>query len=360
MRRRLLKLGVIGAGAWAVASHLPVLARHTNVEMSIVSRRSPRALDQIKRQFGFRQASTDWRDVIDADCDIVVVASPPAFHWEHAKASLESGAHTLCEKPFTLSSDDAWDLDETARKADRELIVAFGWNYRPATVRAHELLRDLNWLGEIESVAIRMASSTRDLLDGTGWYSKAPRDVPPTSESWTNRATSGGGYGQAQLSHALGLALYLSRLRGANIYATMGRPTAREVEMHAAGTIQFVGGAVGTLSGSSWHSSGLSARSQLDVLLVGSEGHLLLDVRQNVLVAVDGRGMDRVVPLHRQAGTYDCVGPVDTLVHRAMGRDVVNRSPAELGARTVEILEGMYRSAALGSSVPIPLTSRQS
>jgi hypothetical protein len=36
---------------------------------------------------------------------------------------------------------------------------------------------------------------------------------------------------------------------------------------------------------------------------------------------------------------------VETLVDLALGRDVVNSSPGELGARTVELLDAAYRSA---------------
>jgi hypothetical protein len=47
-------------------------------------------------------------------------------------------------------------------------------------------------------------------------------------------------------------------------------------------------------------------------------------------------------------GRYDCVGPIDTLVDLALGRDVENCSPIEVGARTVEILDATYRSARSG------------
>jgi hypothetical protein len=53
--------------------------------------------------------------------------------------------------------------------------------------------------------------------------------------------------------------------------------------------------------------------------------------------------------LEPDAGVYDCVGPIDALVDLALGRDVENRSPIELGARTVEILDAAYRSARSGA-----------
>src|SRR3712207_6393917 len=109
-----LRLGVIGAGSWAVASHLPNLAqRRDEVEFVGVARKGRDLLQKIKDDFGFRVASEDYRDVVDAGMDICVVASPTAFHHEHAKAALEAGAHVLIEKPVTVDPADAWDLVET-------------------------------------------------------------------------------------------------------------------------------------------------------------------------------------------------------------------------------------------------------
>ena len=67
---------------------------------------------------------------------------------------------------------------------------------------------------------------------------------------------------------------------------------------------------------------------------------LHLDLRDNVLWRYRGPDDDRRVALEPGAGRYDCVGPIDALVDAGAGRPVANNSPAELGARTVEILGG--------------------
>ena len=86
-----LRLGVIGAGSWTFSSHLPNLDRHRDeVEFVIVNRRNPDMLGRIKDKFGFQKATTDWHDVVKEDLDIVVVGSPPGYHYEQAKAALEA------------------------------------------------------------------------------------------------------------------------------------------------------------------------------------------------------------------------------------------------------------------------------
>ena len=85
-----LTLGVIGAGTWAIAQHLPAFARRSDVVPLIVNRRDPVLLQGAKERFGFAQASTDWHDVIAARPDLVVLTGPVGPRAEQARAALEA------------------------------------------------------------------------------------------------------------------------------------------------------------------------------------------------------------------------------------------------------------------------------
>jgi predicted dehydrogenase len=346
-----LRLGVIGAGSWAVSSHLPNLARRDEVEFVAVARKGADMLEKIRADFGFAHASEDYRDVLDAGVDICLVASPTGLHHEHAKAAMEAGAHVLVEKPFTIAPADAWDLVDTAARLDRHVVVAFGWNYKPM-VRDLKRRMDERGIGEIEQVAIQMASVTRELLSNTGAYPDAAPETIPEQRTWTDPAVSGGGYGQAQLSHALGLALWLTGLRGESAFALMSAPLDAPVELHDAIALRYRGGAIGTLSGGSCHLGAGGNKHQLEVRAIGSDGQVQIDVEREIswLWRADGEYRPE---LAQDAGAYDCDGPPDTLVDLALGREVENHSPAELAARTVEILDAAYRSARTGRLEPV-------
>ena len=119
-----IRVGIIGAGSWAVASHLPNLAKYQDVEFVGISRKGPELLQKIKDQYGFQVASENYLDILEAGIDLCVVGSPTAFHHEHAKAALEAGAHVMCEKPVTIHSADAWDLVTTADRVKKNLVVS--------------------------------------------------------------------------------------------------------------------------------------------------------------------------------------------------------------------------------------------
>jgi predicted dehydrogenase len=346
-----LRVGIIGAGSWTVSSHLPNLVRHRDqgeLELTIVSRRDEEMLGRVKDKFGFEKSTPDWHEVIEEQPDIIIVGSPPGVHHAHAKAALEAGAHVMCEKPFTLDPADAWDLDQTVHRTGRQLFIAYGWNYRPMLIQAHRLMHDDGGVGEIEHVSMHMDSITRELLSETGSYPLADPELTPRVDTWSRPETSGGGYAQAQLTHLLGAALWLTELRGEAVFALMSAPLGAQVELHDAVTLRFTNGAIGTMGGASSHLGVAGDRQAVDMRVVGDRGMFHLELRDNILWRYRDEDDEILVPLEPDAGAYDCDGPIDAVVDAALGRSPANNSPAELGARTVEILDAAYRSADSG------------
>ncbi len=344
-----IRVGVIGAGSWAVASHLPSLKKHNDVELVAVSRKGPEMLARVKDEWGFATASEDYQDVIDSGIDVCIVGSPSGLHYEHASAALKAGAHVMCEKPFTIDPDQAWALDALKSEVNREIVIAFGWNYRPMVQRAKKLMDEVG-IGSLEHMTIHMSSVTRELLSNTGAYPDAAPETIPEEGTWTDKQLSGGGYGQAQLSHALGLALWLTDARAHSAYAMMTAPLNAPVELHDAVTYSFDNGAIGVMAGSSSHLNAWGNRHSLEVRGVGSEGQFLIDVEREAFWLFNG-GEDHKLEIPEGDGLYDCVGPIDAVLDAARGQAFLNQSPAELGARTVEALDLAYRSAESASLV---------
>ena len=98
-----LRAGVIGAGSWAVASHIPnLLKRSSDVALGGFARPEQALIPWIAEQFGFERGVTDHRELLEMGLDVCIVSSPNRYHYEHAKAALEAGAHVMVEKPFTI------------------------------------------------------------------------------------------------------------------------------------------------------------------------------------------------------------------------------------------------------------------
>jgi len=87
---------------------------------------------------------------------------------------------------------------------------------------------------------------------------------------------------------------------------------------------------------------------QLDVRIFGTEGMILFDIERErlTLARSDGTGEDAAIA--PGAGAYDGTLPVTRFIDICLGRDVANDADAENGARVVETLDALYRSAASG------------
>ena len=355
-----VRVGVIGAGSWAVSNHIPALAGRDDVELVSVVRKGPEALQYVQERFGFAHASEDYRDALEQGLDAVVVAGPSSFHHEHVKAALEAGANVLCEKPVTIFPADAWDLNETAERLGRHLVISFGWNYGPLGIEAKRIMSSDGGVGDVEHVMVQMASGTRELLKATGGYEGSAQDMMPDWDTWTDPALSGGGYAPAQLSHAMGMAMWLTGVRAAEVFGFMNNVGAR-VDLHDAIAIRYASGATGALSGASCPAPAnaddtldeIWPRHQLLIRIYGSEGQLILDFERDFLWHYHNEGGDNKVDLPPSAGLYTCEGPPNTLVDLTLGKNVPNRSPGELGARTVEVVHAAYESVRLGGPASV-------
>jgi predicted dehydrogenase len=340
-----LRVGVIGVGNWAVQSHLPTLAQENDLEFVCAVGTNATLLEAVRAEYGFEMTSQDYRDASTYDLDVCVISSPPVFHFEHARAALRWGCHVLVEKPMTVDPDEAWALVETADQMNRGLVVAFGWNYLPLVVRAKSLMSSRG-IGELELLSTFMSSPTRELLAGT-YSTPADSSLPsPDRATYASRETAGGGYGQAQLPHALGISLWLSGARVDSAFALMA-PESGAVEMHDAICYRYENGAVGTLTGGSSHLNVNGNKHALQVRAIGSRGQLLLDLEREALWFAEGDEDLREVTVPNE-GVYTCTGPIKAILERARGNEYQSQSPGELGARTVEAIALAYRSVATG------------
>jgi predicted dehydrogenase len=125
----------------------------------------------------------------------------------------------------------------------------------------------------------------------------------------------------------------------------MSAPGSR-VELYDAITVQFEGGAIGTVSGAG--TVPIDRGFQVDIRLFGSEGMLLLDIERARMEIRRHDGRHFAMDLAPDAGAYSCDGPPNNFADLILGKTTVNWAPGEAAMRSVELLDAAYRSAASG------------
>jgi predicted dehydrogenase len=345
-----IRLGFIGAGWWATVNHMPILSERDDVDLVAVSRRDPEQLQLVAERFGFPIATQDYRELLTLDLDGIIVSSPHYAHYEHAYAALEHGMHVLCEKPMTLHPHEAWDLVHLAQRNGLHLLVPYGWHYKPFIEQAKHLL-EAGSVGHIEYALCHMASPTRDFFAGGGTVPSnwSPSIAAPDPRTWQVREL-GGGYGHGQITHSSALLFWLTGLRAAEVTARMTSPKS-DVDMYDAATVLFQDGSIGAISGAATLPD--DDEFQLDLRVFGDEGVLLIDVERERLVLRRHDGQHQNFKVPPGEGAYSCEGPPHRFVDLICGKGE-NNSPGEVAARSVELIDAMYRSAACGGK-PTPV-----
>src|SRR5262245_17836669 len=282
MTMRRARLGFIGAGWWATANHMPVLAKREDVELTAVCRLGKDELRQVRETFGFKFATEDAGELIGyAGLDAIVVSSPHTRHYEHARLALQRGLHVMCEKPMCTRGDQARELVRLAQAKNVHLLVPYGWHYRPFVQEAKRWM-DSGAVGTVQYVLCHMASPIRDLLQHGHFPAERVSGqaggmmFQPDPNTWSDPAVAGGGYGHAQLSHSTGMLSWLTGLMPESVYALMTAPGSR-VDLYDALSVRFAGGAIGTISGAGTVPPTGAAQYQVDLRIFGTEGLLLLD-----------------------------------------------------------------------------------
>jgi predicted dehydrogenase len=66
------------------------------------------------------------------EIDAILIGSPPYFHAEHLKASVEAGKHVYCETPVAVDVRGAAEVIEIGKKAEGKLTIDTGFQFRSA------------------------------------------------------------------------------------------------------------------------------------------------------------------------------------------------------------------------------------
>ena len=162
LRVAMIGYGFMGAAhsqAWRTAPRVFDLPK--KIEMSVIVGRSADAVAEAADKWGWREAATDWREVIARDdIDVVDIVTPGHSHDEIAIAALAAGKHVLCEKPLANSVADADRMADAAEASSAIAMLGFTYRRVPALTRARDLIAE----GRVGTVQQVRAAYRQDWL----------------------------------------------------------------------------------------------------------------------------------------------------------------------------------------------------
>ena len=131
--RSRIRVGVLGAGAWARGAHLPGYRRDPRCEVVAIADVEIGRAHDAAREFSIPCVAASAREVIERDdIDLIDVCTPSHTHFELAWAALEAGKHVLCEKPVAYDFRDTRRARDLARARGLKTKVGLTFRYSPA------------------------------------------------------------------------------------------------------------------------------------------------------------------------------------------------------------------------------------
>lgn len=217
-----------------------------------------------------------YKHVID-QCDVILLATTPAFRPQHLRYAVEKGRHVFCEKPIAVDSAGLRSVLETVRMSEEKgLCLAHGFCWR-----AHLGIRAV--YGEITSGRlgdVRLAYAT--YLAGGVWHrGDKPEwtDMERHLRNWYYHGYLSGDHIVEQAVHSIDKIMWAFNDKAPlNAVAVGGRqqrtdPKFGDIWDHFSVIYEFEGGAQGHLITRQWNGT---AMENLDRVL-GSEGIAHID-----------------------------------------------------------------------------------
>jgi len=186
----------------------------------------------------------------DPAVDIVYIGTPHTFHFENAKLALEAGKSVLCEKPLTVSADEAIALFKIAEETGGYLMEAVWTYFLPALKQAREWIED-NKIGKLLQIK-------------TDFGYPVPYD--PEQREWD--ASVGGGVLLEMGIYPIAIAEYFAEGMPSNIQVS-GSRAPNGVEQDVSIMIEY-GEVVGMLGTS------FLARQRNAAYLIGTDGYIVI------------------------------------------------------------------------------------
>jgi predicted dehydrogenase len=135
-------VAIIGAGAIALANHVPGLKYCPDTRLVALCDTDPRILEAAGRQTGITALHAHHRDAIARDdVHAVIVTTPNFVHAPIVLDAVNAGRHVLCEKPLAMSHPESLRMLQAARRAGVRHMTAFTYRFVPAMAYMRHLVK---------------------------------------------------------------------------------------------------------------------------------------------------------------------------------------------------------------------------
>lgn len=122
--KKLVKIGVLGAGQISQAAHFDSIRRSSNAELYAICDVDEFLVTETSNIYHPKKVYYDYDEMLlDPEIDAIVVGIADHYHVPMATKAIKAGKHVLVEKPLGMSIEEVEELGEIARQSDVHVQV---------------------------------------------------------------------------------------------------------------------------------------------------------------------------------------------------------------------------------------------
>ena len=176
--KKKVKWGILSTAAIGVRKVIPAMQLGECSEVVAIASRDGKKAESVARKLRIPKAYWSYEELLaDPEIEAVYNPLPNHLHVPWSIKAAEAGKHVLCEKPISLSVDEAKLLLDARNRANVIIGEAFMVRTHPQWLRTRDLIRsgrigDLRSIMGVFSYFNRDAANIRNVLDwgGGGMY----------------------------------------------------------------------------------------------------------------------------------------------------------------------------------------------
>lgn len=139
-----IRLGVLGAGNFALTVLLPQLRSLNNLDLVGIASASGLSARHAASKFGFNYAASDPARIIeDPGVNTVAILTRHHLHAEQVLAALDADKHVFCEKPLAITRDELNTIEDRLENSTGYLLmVGFNRRFAPFAKQMQKFLAE--------------------------------------------------------------------------------------------------------------------------------------------------------------------------------------------------------------------------
>src|SRR5215468_6866320 len=172
----MLRAAIVGLGWWGKTLVTSVQGKSDAIGFTVGATRSRAKAEEFCRDQGIRLVDDYDQVLADRDVDAVVLATPHSQHGDQVRRAAAAGKHVFCEKPFTLTADDARRAVDAATKVGIVLAVGFNRRFHPSLQEMKRRVRD-GAFGAVETCIGEQTAGAGATIQ-PGYWRADPSETP--------------------------------------------------------------------------------------------------------------------------------------------------------------------------------------